>query len=173
MNPSHAELTQATPSFICCSIIRSEIYLAVVDWIRTCKLVSLFIQYNFTLIKRKRSSWIKKLKIENLNPHFEQWVNVVTKADLERENETVESITAVVSDSNWLKGSIRALNHFIKSLWNAQLYLWFFLEIFQIALYLMGKLKCMFWGRKLWYLVKWHDSVVLWDLHNPSNLTTS
>jgi hypothetical protein len=31
MNPSDAELTQATPSFICCSIIRSEIYLAVVD----------------------------------------------------------------------------------------------------------------------------------------------
>ncbi len=42
MNPSDAEPTQATPSFICCSIIRSEIYLAVVDWSQYRKLIYFF-----------------------------------------------------------------------------------------------------------------------------------
>ncbi len=44
--------TQAKPSWpkrreapFCCSIIRSEIYLAVVDWSRTYKVVSLFLRY--------------------------------------------------------------------------------------------------------------------------------
>ena len=44
MNPSHAELTQATRA-LCLYHIPTEIYMAVVDWSRICKLVSLFIRY--------------------------------------------------------------------------------------------------------------------------------